>query len=143
MSFYSNLFSGQDGTSSFYFTANRIQYANRNALKLDNMSKLVKNITKNNVFHRDCECDFDRWLMVVTGETDFVNPSDWSIVMLNSSLCQVPLFAKGCFSRAEVQLSKYDMKMCSMIGELYISTSARHHSIRGLKSRVLKLIFLA
>ena len=81
------------------------------------MSKLVKNITKNNVFHRDCECDFDRWLMVVTGETDFVNPSDWTIVMLNSSLCQVPLFAKGCFSRAEVQLSKYDMKMCSMMGE--------------------------
>ena len=87
------------------------------------MSKMVKNITKNNVFHRDCECDFDRWLMVVTGETDFVNPSDWSIVMLNSSLCQVPLFAKGCFSKAEVQLSKYDMKMCSMIGELYIHSS--------------------
>lgn len=107
--------SGQDGTSSFYFTANRIQYANRNALKLDNMSKLVKNITKNNVFHRDCECDFDRWLMVVTGETDLVNPSDWTIVMLNSSLCQVPLFAKGCFPKAEVQLSKYDMKMCSMM----------------------------
>ena len=123
MLFYSNLFSGQDGTSSFYFTANRIQYANRNALKLDNMSKLVKNITKNNVFHRDCECDFDRWLMVVTGETDLVNPSDWTIVMLNSSLCQVPLFAKGCFSKAEVQLSKYDMKMCSMIGELYIHSS--------------------
>ena len=114
---HSSSYLGEDGTSSFYFTANQIQYANRNALKLDNMSKSVKNITKDNVFRQNCKCDFDKWMMVVTGENDFVNPSDWTIVMLNSSLCTVPLFAQGCFAKQEVLLSKYDMKMCSMMGE--------------------------
>ena len=74
-------------------------------------------INKALTYFRDCEYEFDRWMMVVTGETDFVNPSDWTVDILNSSFCHVPLFAKGCFSKTEVRLRKYDMKMCSLIGE--------------------------
>jgi len=101
--------------SSFHFVSNRIQFANRNALKLDKMSKSAKNVTKKNIFHKDCECDFDKWLMVVSGETDFLNPSEWTIDLLNSSLCTVPLFAKGCFNNPEILLSQYSDKMCSIM----------------------------
>ena len=55
--------------------------------------------------------------MSVTGESDPVNPSDWTVDILNSSFCSVPLSEQGCFSKKEVRLRKYDMKMCSMIGE--------------------------
>ena len=50
------------------------------------MSKLVKNITKDNVFHRDCECEIDRWLMSVTGETDALNPSGMNIFKKNQKV---------------------------------------------------------
>ena len=54
--------------------------------------------------------------MSVTGESDPVNPSDWTVDILNSSFCSVPLSEQGCFSKKEVRLRKYDMKMCSLIG---------------------------
>ena len=94
-----NAFSGisePNNPSTFYFTANQIHRTNRNGLKLA-FNKSAKNITKNNIFYKDCECDLDKWLMIVSGETDLKNPSEWSILLLNSSLCQVPNFAKGCF----------------------------------------------
>lgn len=53
--------------------------------------------------------------MDVSGETDFKNPSKWTVALLNTSLCQVPSYAQGCFDRSKVLVSDYSFKMCSMM----------------------------
>jgi hypothetical protein len=102
-------------TSSFQLVSNKIQYANRNALKIDTSTALL-NTTDNNIFHEECDCDTDKWLMIVSGETDLKNPSNWATILLNSSLCEVPAFAKGCFKGQDnVAISTYSNKMCSFV----------------------------
>ena len=99
--------------SSFYFMDNLIQFANKNGLKVDENAS--KNITQGNIFKKECQCDYDKYLMDVSGETDFKNPSLWTVTLLNTSLCQVPSYAQGCFEESQVLVSDYSFKMCSMM----------------------------
>lgn len=127
ITFLRNTFSFLDGNafalinepntpSVFNFAGNSIQFANRNALKLEVDSGASKKVvTQSNHFHKDCECDLDKWIMAISGEMDFKNPSQWSMTMLNSSLCQVPFFAQGCFVETAVLLSHYSDKMCTLM----------------------------
>ena len=113
----------QDANSpaSFHFHNNLIQYANKNALKVSN--KAVKNITDVQ-FKKECQCDYDKYLMDVSGESDFKNPSAWTVALLNASLCQVPNYAQGCFDHAQVLVSDYSNKMCNMM----VSTDCSYES---------------
>ena len=122
--FQSNIFSYLDddslmgieepnSPSSFYFMDNLIQFANKNGLKVDENAS--KNITQGNIFKKECQCDYDKYLMDVSGETDFKNPSQWTVTLLNTSLCQVPSYAQGCFEESQVLVSDYSFKMCSMM----------------------------
>lgn len=99
--------------STFYFMDNFVQNANKNGLKVDENAS--KNITEGNTFRKECQCDYDKYLMDVSGETDFKNPSKWTVALLNTSLCQVPSYAQGCFDRSKVLVSDYSFKMCSMM----------------------------
>ena len=51
-----------------------MQNANKNGLKVDD-NEASKNITEGNTLRKECECDYDKYLMAVSGETDFKNPS--------------------------------------------------------------------
>ncbi len=99
--------------SLFTFASNQIQSANRNGLRLNPLTKMNK--TTDNSFAKACECDLDKWIMVVSGETNFKNPSSWSIALLNTSYCEVPQFASTCFSSKQVYLRDYAEQMCSIM----------------------------
>ena len=100
--------------SIFYFSDNFVQNANKNGLKVDD-NEASKNITEGNTFRKECECDYDKYLMAVSGETDFKNPSKWTVALLNTSLCQVQSYEQGCFGKSHVLVSDYEFKMCSVM----------------------------
>ena len=87
--------------SEFQFTDNQIRSANQNALKIDptiNMggggeseSLNQTSVSGNTFLSKKCECNIDRWLMMVTGEEN-PNPKDpsaWTIALLETSHCKV------------------------------------------------------
>ena len=107
--------SGSGPDTKFSFKGNHIHYANQNALRLQKLHSNIEADVSNNVFHKECECDYHNWLDKVCSPENSKNPEtfDFRGLIQNTSLCAVPSFATGCFDKKEyVSITSYIRISC-------------------------------
>ena len=95
-----------NSSKNFFFRGNRIHYANQKGLLVE--SPADKAVVSGNVFTKECDCEFEKWLSVVAGGNN-----DFSTLMINSSLCRVPGFSADCYKGDFVRIVKFKMFSCS------------------------------
>ena len=99
----------------FTFKGNHIHYANQNALTLQLLPINVTYDITDNVFHKECECEYQEWLDRVCSAGSFSNPLtlDFAEIIKNTSLCAVPSFALDCFENEKyVPIHTYSKLSC-------------------------------
>ncbi len=102
---FSGVLNDDDSESVFEFSDNFIAYANMDALAVS--LPTAETVVNNNTFGRECECDIDNWLTIVSGRNSAILPK-----LLNSSLCAVPVFTQKCFLRPHVAVADYIGRLC-------------------------------
>ncbi len=106
----------EDRDASCAFTANKISYANRNALRLNLTLEEASVDLSGNVFEEECSCEAKHWLDIVTGALDdgAVDAMAVSTMMFNRSLCKIKDSARACFNGEDLTtFVDYDQRMCS------------------------------
>ena len=99
----------------FTFKGNHIHYANQNALTLELLPINITSDVTGNVFHKECECDFQTWLDKVCSGGGLQNPLtlDFAEIIQNTSSCAVPSFAVDCFEdKKYVPINLYSKMSC-------------------------------
>ena len=100
----------------FTFKGNHIHYANKNALGLQKLPVNIAADVRGNVFHKECDCEYQNWLDEVCGGESQENSRnlDFKSLIKNTSYCAVPDLASDCFDDNKyVSIAAYTKLSCT------------------------------
>ena len=107
--------SASDPNVKFSFKGNHIHYANKNALSLYGLPNNIIANVNDNVFHKECDCEYQNWLDEVCSEETSQNVPmlDFRGLIKNTSYCTVPDLAMDCFEHKKfVSIAAYIKLSC-------------------------------
>ena len=108
--------SASDPNVKFSFKGNHIHYANQNALRLLSLPMKITADVSDNVFHKECDCEFQNWLNKVCSgaSSEGFQGLDFEGLIKNTSYCAVPDLAVDCFeNNIYVLINTYTKLSCT------------------------------